>query len=184
MRTRIAIVPAIATSTKFAVSAAVRSCGRTRHDRRGCAGRGALESGAAVNPPAPGSWLIGARVLASAAVGPRLQPTTLASESVMNWFRLTFSRSAAFVSAACSVRGMRRSRRPLGVASDLGSGMSRPSFSATVIQAAIAPLSPAIASSAVSARLVQSGSSSAAATHFPPFSSPSCTRVMWYGRSR
>src|SRR5436190_2174776 len=64
MRTRIAIVPAIATSRKFAVSAAVRSCGRTRHDRRGGAGRGDPGGHPALEP---GDRLLG-RVRATRAV--------------------------------------------------------------------------------------------------------------------
>ena len=58
---------------------------------------------------APGGAVAGSRSL-------RRQPTALASELMMNWLRLTSSRSAAWASSECRDVGMRMSRRPLCVA--------------------------------------------------------------------
>ena len=99
----------------------------------------------------------------------------------MNWFKLTPSRSEARVKSAWSVRGMRRSKRPLWLVADLGSGISRPSSSATAIHFDMADWIPPSASSEVLPWLVQPGSSSTEAVQGLPLSSPSRTTSRWYG---
>jgi hypothetical protein len=91
----------------------------------------------------------------------------------MNWFRLTFSRSAVRASSAWSVCGIRSSRRPLWDPAVFGSGTSLPSRLAAKSHAAIASEARSIASSGVAPRAVQPGSASIVASHSPC----SCTRV-------
>ena len=101
----------------------------------------------------------------------------------MNWFRLTFSRSAARASSAWSVCGIRRSSRPLCDCTDFGSGTSLPSRSAVSTHAATAPATRSSASSGLDPRALQPGSASIVATH-PSASVSSRTRVTGYGTSR
>jgi hypothetical protein len=95
----------------------------------------------------------------SPAPAPR-QWTALASVPVMNWLRLTSSRSAARASSAWSDCGIRTSRRPLCDAAERGFGMSRPCATASSIHARIASWTRAAASSGVAPSAVQPGSSS------------------------
>ena len=95
--------------------------GHNRKPGRSRGGRPAPDAAAPRRPPSPAEPAAG-RLPRSA---PRLfrlggrvavcwrQPTELASELVMNWFRLTSSRSAARASSACSECGIRSISRPL-----------------------------------------------------------------------